>query len=625
MTYLLFIIYLSKSDFDDISIEETWPFSDDNKSLFIGYLNADIKLILISDNNIKNIKCDFFTIIKYLFNKNLLLNLYIIYIYIYIYKYNIDMENEKNEIKKEKNEFDYIKNLCYDTDSGKITINDSENNIYKSDIFGRKIPKFLPHITGLKNRYNKNELEQKNLFRQKRVLNLKSISTNESLGNNTNINISRNKKGYINYTPVIRKFEGYSKFPRPRGPPLLNIPDYELKETHKRKIIEQLNNYYSQDCSAKNDIKRKNENKGLSYLTKNLNEFDTIKYDINKLQKLVKNNLDEIKLKYHMKENLYKKDNIVKALSQFNRNISENKNSKTINGRILQEPDYIMKKYYKIINKAIKHKKNLTHEKYNFKNNLKKFNLNLISENITNKNITKDINEYAQTEMKDFTMGKIIKLDFGNSPEIKKEQIESELKDNNDENKNEEINIEVNDTTNNEINENINNENNEENNNENNEEKNEEKNEEEKSENNNNNILEEKIKNNDISFLSELSENSKKYFKKNNLTIKTINRINTNAEHDNKLLEGYIEKPVEDIKIFQKSKVLRLKTEGDLYLDNLSLLKKTNKTAFLLQEKKDLYDLKLLKKKIQNQTININNAMRIKKIPNRKKEIINTE
>ena len=45
MTYLLFIIYLSKSDFDDISIEETWPFSDDTKSLFIGYFNADIKLI----------------------------------------------------------------------------------------------------------------------------------------------------------------------------------------------------------------------------------------------------------------------------------------------------------------------------------------------------------------------------------------------------------------------------------------------------------------------------------------------------------------------------------------------------------------------------------------------------
>ena len=524
------------------------------------------------------------------------------------------MENEKNEINKDKNEFNYIKNLCYDIDTGKITIKDSENNIYKSDIFGRKTPKFLPHITGLKNRYNKNELEQNNLFRQKRTLNLKSISTNESIDNNTNINISRNKKGYISYTPIIRKFEGYSKFPRPKGPPLLNIPHYELKEKQKRKIIEQLDDYYNQDYTSKKDIIRNNENKGLSYLTKNLNEYDTLEYDFNKLQKLVKNNLDEIKLRYHMKENLFKKDNIVKALSQFNKNISENKNSKTINGRILQEPPDIMKKYYKIINKAIKHKKNLTHDK----NNFKKFNIKLITDNISNnnKNTQKDINEYTQTEMKDFTMGKIIKLDFGNSSEIKKEQTNHELNDNNKENKNEEINIEINDTTNNNINED-----NKENNVK---ENNEEIKEEEKSE-SINTILETKIKNNDISFISELSENGKKYFKKNNLNIKTINRININTEHDNKLLEGYIEKPVEDLKIFQKSKVLRLKTEGDLYLDNLNLLKKTNKTAFLLQEKKDLYDLHLLKKKIQNQTININNAMKIKKIPNKKKDIIKTE
>ena len=515
------------------------------------------------------------------------------------------MENEKNEVNKEKSEFNYIKNLCYDMDTGKITINDSENNVYRSDIFGRKNPKFLPHITGFRNRYNKNELEQKNLFKQKRTLNLKSISTNESLNNNTNTNISRNKKGYISYTPIIRKFEGYSKFPRPKGPPLLNIPDYELKEKQKRKIIEQLNNYYSQDYSAKNDIKRKNENKGLSYLTKTLNEYDIIKYDINKLQKLVKNNLDEIKLRYHMKENLYKKDNIVKALSQFNKNISENKNSKTINGRILQEPKDIMKKYYKIINKVIKRKKNLSHNNTRFK----KFNLNLISENINEK-----VKHFPQDEFSDFTMGKIIKMDFGNSSiEVKKEkekeneELIQENKNDIEENKNEEINVEINETTNNE---NIDNE------------KEENKKEEEKSEDKINNILEEKIKNNDLSFVSELSENSKKYFKKNNLIVKSINRINNNTEHDNKLLEGYLEKPIEDLKIFQKSKVLRLKTEGDLYLDNLNLLRKTNKTAFLLQEKKDLYDLQLLKKKIQSQTINMNNAMKIKNVQKPNKEVI---
>ena len=513
------------------------------------------------------------------------------------------MENEKSEINREKNEYDYIKNICYDMDTGKITINDNENNQYKSDIFGRKYPKFLPHITGLKNRYKKKELEEPNLFRLKRTLNLKHISSNDSLENNTNINISRNKKDYsINYTPIIRKFEGYSKFPRPRGPPLLNIPENELKEKQKRKIIEHLNSYYSQDFSAKNDIIRKNQNKGLSYLTKTLNEYDIIKHDTNKLQKLVKDNLNEIKLRYQMKENLYKKDNIVKALTQFNKNISENKNSKTINGRILQEPNFMMKKYFKIINRAIKHKKNLTHDK----NRFKRFNTILISEN-SNKNI----NEFKQDEMKDFTIGKIIQMDFGNSNEIKKEEI-PQIKDTNEENKNEEINIEINETTNNEINDNENKENNEN------------INKEEKSE-IRDNILEEEIKNKNLSFISELSENGKKYFKKNNLVIKTINRINTNTEHDNKLLEGFIEKPIEDTKIFQKPKVLRLKTEGDLYLDNISLLQKTNKTAFLIQEKKDLYDLKLLKKKIQNQTININNAMKIKKRQNTKKEIIKTE
>ena len=516
------------------------------------------------------------------------------------------MENEKSEINKNEKEFNYTKNICYDIDTGKITINDSENNQYKSDIFGRKYPKFLPYITGIKNRYNKNELDQKNLFRQKKSLNLKSISTNDSLVNNTNTNKSRNKKEFISYTPIIRKFEGYSKFPRPRGPPLLNIPEYELKEKQKRKIIEHLNSYYSQDFSAKNDIKRINENKGLSYLTKTLNEYDIIKHDTNKLQNLVKNNLDEIKLKYQLKNNLYKKDNIVKALTQFNKNISENKNSKTINGRILQEPKDIMKKYYKIINKVIKRKKNLSH---NNNTRFKKFNLNLISENINEK-----VKHFPQDEFSDFTMGKIIKMDFGNSSiEVKKEkekeneELIKENQNNIEENKNEEINVEINETTNNE---NIDNE------------KEENKKEEEKSEDKINNILEEKIKNNDLSFVSELSENSKKYFKKNNLIVKSINRINNNTEHDNKLLEGYLEKPIEDLKIFQKSKVLRLKTEGDLYLDNLNLLRKTNKTAFLLQEKKDLYDLQLLKKKIQSQTINMNNAMKIKNVQKPNKEVI---
>ena len=60
---------------------------------------------------------------------------------------------DKEEINKEENDKNnYIKNLFYNMDNGKMMITDSENNKYRSDIFGRKKPKFLPNITGISNR-----------------------------------------------------------------------------------------------------------------------------------------------------------------------------------------------------------------------------------------------------------------------------------------------------------------------------------------------------------------------------------------------------------------------------------------------------------------------------------------
>ena len=493
------------------------------------------------------------------------------------------MENEKFEIIKEENEHKYTKNLCFNMDNGKITINDNKNNQYNSDIYGRKRPKFLPNITGLHNRYINNYTfsnNTQNIFRKNKLSNLKISSytlSNDSMENNSN---SINKKK-VNYTPIIRKFEGYSKFPRPKGPPLLNIPNYEINEKNKRKIIDNLSNYFNENFSAKNDISRKNENKGLSYLTKNLNEFDIIKYDIEKLQKLIKNNLDEIKLKYNLKKNLYKKDNKVKALNEFNLNISENKNAKTINGRILQEPDDKMKRYYKIINTMIKSNKTKENNRDNIRNKSEQKNYNI--KIITNPN------------KKDFTLGKNIKLNFGNS--FEEENKLNKIEDNKEENKNQIDKVE-----NKEINKDNQNK-----------EENKEENDEENNEGNKlNKVLEKKIKKNELSFISYTSENEKKYFKENNLPVKSINRINNKTEHDNKLLGGFIEPPIEESKIFQKPKTLRLKTEGDLFIDNINLLKITNKKAFLLQEQKDLYDLQLLKKKIRNQTININNAMKVK-------------
>ena len=538
------------------------------------------------------------------------------------------MENEKSENNKE-NEYNYIKNICYNMDNGKLTINDSKNKEYKSDIYGRKIPRFLPNITGQHNRYfndNNNDNNQ-NIFRKKKLLNIgisSYISSNNSIENNK-YNTDNNKKT-ISYTPIIRKFEGYSKFPRPKGPPLLNIPDYELKEKSKRKIIDNLSNYF-ENYSVRNDITRKNENKGLAYLTKTLNEYDTIKQDTKKLQTLIQTNLDDIKLKYQLKKNMYKKDRIVKALNTFNYNISENKDSKTINGRILQEPNEKMKRYYKVINSMMKKnkKRNLINERIkniNLQKTCKKFNIKII----TGEN------------NKDFTLGKKIKMNFGYS--FEEENNKNNLLDN-EENKNEIDNINIK-----EINEgdNLNKENKEENqddnikenreenkednkeeNNEENKEENNKEDEEEESENKMSKILNEKIKKNELSFISYISENEKKNLNKNDIPIKSIKLINNKAEHENKLLDGYIEPPIEDSKIFQKVKILRLKTDGDLYKENLNLLRKTNKKAFLLQEKKDKYDLELLKKKIRNQTINMNNAMGVKQDHKFKKESTNSE
>ena len=537
------------------------------------------------------------------------------------------MENEKSENNKE-NEYNYIKNICYNMDNGKLTINDSKNKEYKSDIYGRKIPRFLPNITGQHNRYfnDNNNGKNQNIFRKKKLLNIgisSYISSNNSIENNK-YNKDNNKKT-ISYTPIIRKFEGYSKFPRPKGPPLLNIPDYELKEKSKRKIIDNLSNYF-ENYSVRNDIIRKNENKGLAYLTKTLNEYDIIKQDTKKLQTLIQTNLDDIKLKYQLKKNMYKKDRIVKALNTFNYNISENKDSKTINGRILQEPNEKMKRYYKVINSMMKKnkKRNLINERIkniNLQTTCKKYNIKIITDE----------------NNKDFTLGKKIKMNFGYS--FEEENNKNNLLDN-EENKNEIDNINIK-----EINEedNLNKENKEENQDdnikenreenkednkeENNEENKEENNkeDEEESENKMSKILNEKIKKNELSFISYISENEKKNVKKNYIPIKSIKLINNNAEHENKLLDGYIEPPIEDSKIFQKVKILRLKTEGDLYKENLNLLQKTNKKAFLLQEKKDKYDLELLKKKIRNQTINMNNAMGVKQDHKFKKESTNSE
>ena len=78
--------------------------------------------------------------------------------------------------------------------------------------------------------------------------------------------------------------------------------------------------------------------------------------------------------------------------------------------------------------------------------------------------------------------------------------------------------------------------------------------------------------------------------------------VKSNAELEKELLKRIkLEPPKEEINNNKKlqNKVI-LKTEGQLYRENLELLKLTNRRQYEIQKQKDGYDLFLLKKKLGN-------------------------
>ena len=543
----------------------------------------------------------------------------------------------------ETNRHPLIKNICYEADTNKLMINDSENHHYLCDIFGRKKKKFLPYITGMLNR-NKNQ----NLSQDKKSLtyfyttnfSTKNISTKKrnniaTSGSTSNNNILTNKK-YIDYFPTIRRFEGYSKFPRPIAPPLANFPKHGIKEKYKKKLIDNLKNYFD-DEPAKNNVIRENENIGLSYLTGDLNEYDTIKYDTEHTLRLIDKTLSNFREEYRLKLNMMHKNPNVRALNEYKKKLLLNKNSKIINGRVLDEPSEKIKKNNKIIQSLINKtglSSNKRRDKYRLSNTHEKKGKSRKSSFSESKNDIKT--EYKTLgvdklnnifKIKDFTIGKSIHMDFGSSQE--KENKNQSITDNNSSKENNKlqnasktINTEKNNAS-----KTINNEKNNESKKMSGTEENYKETEETAI--NNDNIskinenpkmktLEEKIKDNEISFISYMSDNEKKYEKENNITIKSNRNIHKIADIHNKLLLGYKEKERKPDSIFLKPRPLNLKTDGDLYRENINLLRTTNREAFKIQEQKDLYDLKLLEKKLKIFSINATNVMKGKTLKPKK-------
>ena len=114
-------------------------------------------------------------------------------------------------------------------------------------------------------------------------------------------------------------------------------------------------------------------------------------------------------------------------------------------------------------------------------------------------------------------------------------------------------------------------------------------------------IIDEKIEDDELSFISRENETENINNKVKKTNVRTLKFMNKNYQQEKELLEGIkLETPREEVKIpFLRRKII-LKNEGQLYRENLALLKLTNPEKYKLLEQKEEYDKKLLIKKLEN-------------------------
>ena len=100
--------------------------------------------------------------------------------------------------------------------------------------------------------------------------------------------------------------------------------------------------------------------------------------------------------------------------------------------------------------------------------------------------------------------------------------------------------------------------------------------------------------------------------------------IKNNFFKEKKLLKGFETEERKGPILLIKNIKPKLKTNGELFDQNIELLRRTNPIAFQLQEKKDEFDLKQLRKKVNMLKVNEENIMKGKKLKT-KKETSNEE
>ena len=114
----------------------------------------------------------------------------------------------------------------------------------------------------------------------------------------------------------------------------------------------------------------------------------------------------------------------------------------------------------------------------------------------------------------------------------------------------------------------------------------------------------------DISFISFKSNNEIKYENENNKRIKGNGYYIKKCNHELKFINGFKQIIPKERPIFQKFSNLKLKTNGELFLDNMNLLKKTNSIAFRIRKEQEDFEYKLLQKKKYENKINYMNQLK---------------
>ena len=552
------------------------------------------------------------------------------------------MESNTDEQQK------IIKNLWYDTDTGRFILTDNQNNSYLCDMFGRQKNLFKKRITGISNRYQRKKKLQPLLIKSSTTEDKNILTTLKSqekpiISKYHNFNTISNQKS-INYHPFKRRFDDGCGLPKSLVVPFFNENMVDSKEKDKKELIEHLDKYFSNEVCKNNISLNYYKNKaGLSYLTCDLNNYKLFDEDNKIILKIIDNTIEKYREQYKNKLNILYKNPVVKALSKFKKYIIFNKDIKVVNGCRLNDPPEGIIDKYGIINHNIKsyfdniREKNKFHDKIIEYYKHKKY--KTISEVKNGDENENDENIMKETQMnniivgpdklnnicksKDFTIGRLLEMDFGFTEEDHKNKMNrikrlgnsafrtrnskniiknnkrmklfsglrlnknkiNVLKKLEDERDSSKVEVTCKETLETLSNNNKNlsdiyiNSNNKE------------------------KTLEQKIADNELSFISEVSEREQKNQKKRIFRIKSVTDQRKETDLENQLLNGFCRKEeIEEDEKKNNKKEHKLKNMLDSYKNDMELLKITNPRAYEMQKKLEMQDYLLMKKKIELNT-----------------------